>query len=123
MRSLSLDGDALGQRGVATVEVDGQVVAVGPGPIPVGPTTGKRPGVQGPFNQAFHRPFCYIYPDRVPEFAHFAAYMTTTWTMIGNGHACALPYSRRALAGDRQRIWPRPGGRRDREPAGALHLG
>ncbi|MCB9549344.1 MAG: prolyl oligopeptidase family serine peptidase [Myxococcales bacterium] len=105
VRSLVLDGDALQAKGVATVAVDGMAVPVAPGPLAVGPTTGKRRGVQGPFNQAFHRPYCYIYPDRVPEFARFAAYMTTTWTMIGNGHACALPYSRRDLAGDRQRVY------------------
>ena len=105
VRSLVLDGDALTARGIEAVEVDGSAVPVAPGPLVVGPTTGKRVGVQGPFNQAFQRPFCYIYPDDVPELADYAAYLASTWTLIGNGHSCALPASRRALAGDRQPIY------------------
>lgn len=105
VRSLVLDGAALDARGIRTIEIDGERLDVTPGPMPVGPTTGKRPGIQGPFNQAFHRPSCYLYPDGVPELADFAAFMSTTWAFIGNGAACALPHSKRALIGDRQPIY------------------
>jgi dienelactone hydrolase len=94
VRSLILDGDRLMEAGIEEVLVDGTALPVVAGPIEHGPQTGKRPGVQGPFNQVFHRPFCFIYPDERLELAHFAGYLTSYWALIGNGHACTLPMSK-----------------------------
>ncbi|MBM4396367.1 MAG: prolyl oligopeptidase family serine peptidase [Deltaproteobacteria bacterium] len=98
VRGLVLDGDALAAKGVASVVVDGTAYAVAGGPIAVGPQDGKRPQVQGPFNQVFHRPFCLVYPDDGPPMLRrYAAYLVSAWNVIGNGHACALPLSRAAV--------------------------
>lgn len=93
VRSLVLDGAALTAKGVASVEVDGQAVAVTEGPIPVGPQDGKHPGQYGPYNEVYRRPFCWVYADDAPAFRAQVAYLASTWTFIGNGHSCALPVS------------------------------
>ena len=49
-------------------------------------------------NQAFRKPFCYIYPDGHAAYAKVAAFYTSHWALIGNGHACALPERRAYLA-------------------------
>ena len=103
VRSLVLDGDRLMGLGVTEVVVDGMAQAVMAGSMYVGPASGKRPDVQGPFNQAFHRPFCFIYPDEAPKMAELAAFMTSQWALIGNGHACSLPAS--ALTDDVAADW------------------
>jgi hypothetical protein len=94
IRSLTLDGTALGGRGVATAVVDGTSYEVADGPIAVGPTTGKRHDVYGTFNQAYRRPFCFVHPDEDGLNAQYAAYLASSWTIIGNGHSCAVPFSR-----------------------------
>lgn len=94
VRGMVLDGDALGARGVAQVVADGTSVAVVPGPLPVGPQDGKRPDVYGPFDQVLARPFCFAYPDGRPALADYAAFLASTWSLIGNGASCALPASR-----------------------------
>jgi hypothetical protein len=94
VRSLTLDGTALGGRGVATAVVDGTSYEVADGPIAVGPTTGKRHDVYGTFNQAYRRPFCFVHPDEDGLNAQYAAYLASSWTIIGNGHSCAVPFSR-----------------------------
>jgi poly(3-hydroxybutyrate) depolymerase len=94
VRSLTLDGDALGGLGVTTVTVNGEAVPVGPGALPVGPQDGKRPGLNGPMNEVYRRPFCWVYPDDAPGYAAYAAYQTSYWAIIGNGQSCALPRSR-----------------------------
>ena len=94
VRSLRLDGPALAAKGVKTIVVDGDNLAVGDGPIEVGPQSGKRPGQGGPYNEVLEQPFCYVYPDDGPdEYRRYAAYLLSTWDVIGNGHGCALPLS------------------------------
>ncbi len=93
VRSLELDGDALSGLGITRVSVDGTEVPVMPGALPVGPQTGKRPGLNGPMNEVYARPFCYVYPDASPGYAAYAAYQLSYWAIIGNGQACALPRS------------------------------
>ena len=94
VRSMVLDGGVLRAKGVARVVVDGAAMDVVDGPMPVGPQAGKRPKVNGPFHEVFYRPFCLVYPDDRPTLAAVAAYYTSLWNVIGNGHACALPTSR-----------------------------
>lgn len=94
VRSMVLDGAALRAKGVARAIVDGAEHEVPDGALEIGPQDGKRPGQNGPFYETFYRPFCYVYPDDEPANASVAAYYTTQWNIIGNGHACALPKSK-----------------------------
>ena len=96
LRSLSLDGEILSNLGISTAIVDGEPHEVIEGPMPVGPQDGKRPGVYGPYPEVFQHPFCYVYPDARDRAAykHYAAFQVSMWSIIGNGHGCALPYSR-----------------------------
>jgi hypothetical protein len=94
VRSLVLAGDVLLDRGVSELVADGVSVALVDGPIEIGPQVGKREDVYGPFNQVFHRPFCFAYPDDGPDvFRQYAAYLLSAWSYRGNGHGCALPLS------------------------------
>ncbi len=94
-RSLSLDAAALRQRGVRSLTVDGRAVALTEDRVVVGPQDGKRPGQHGPFDEALRRPWCLVYPDDAPAaLRQFAAYYISTWSVIGNGHGCALPRTR-----------------------------
>jgi len=106
VRSLSVDGSALESIGVRSVEVDGDVQTVVTGALEFGPRTGKRPHVQGPYNQVYRRPFCFVYRDDDGAMADYAAYLTSYWSIIGNGAACALPVSRLtdAIRADRNLI-------------------
>ncbi|MBI2894444.1 MAG: hypothetical protein HYY06_12910 [Deltaproteobacteria bacterium] len=94
VRSMVVDGAALGAIGVSSVVVDGEEHDVPEGPLQIGPEGGKRHDVYGPYNQVYRRPFCFVYPDDESELADYAAYMTSTWSIVGNGRACALPISR-----------------------------
>lgn len=95
VRSMELDGDALLKKGVGEVVVDGASLAVSAGTLKVGPQDGKRPGVHGPFHELFYRPFCFVYPDSGAEAARrYVGFLVSHWSVIGNGHACALPLSR-----------------------------
>jgi pimeloyl-ACP methyl ester carboxylesterase len=89
---MRIDGAALAEKGIARIVVDGTEHATGEA-IEIGPETAKVPGLHGPFNEAFMRPHCYVYPDDEPRYREFAAFMVTTWSFVGNGHACALPIS------------------------------
>ena len=92
LRSMVLDGAALGEKGVTKLVVDGQAVALADSDIEWGPQGGKNEAVQGPFNQVFHRPFCFVYPSSGSEsYQRYASYLISTWNIIGNGHGCALP--------------------------------
>lgn len=96
VRSLVLDGAALEAKGVTEVVVDGTPVAVAAGPLEVGPQDGKNPAQHGPFVQSLHRPFCLVYPDAGEgpgAWRHYAALLVSSWNVIGNGTACALPLS------------------------------
>ncbi len=92
VRSMSIDGAALLAKGITTLTVDDEAVELTDSQIPWGPQSGKTPEVQGPFNQVFHKPFCFAYPaNGNPKYKHYAAYLISTWNIIGNGHGCALP--------------------------------
>jgi hypothetical protein len=94
-RSLTVDGAALRARGVRSLTVDGRAVEHADGPVAVGPQDGKRPGQHGPFDEALRRPWCLVYADDAPAvIRQFAAFYISTWSVIGNGHGCALPRSR-----------------------------
>ena len=93
VRSMVLDGQALSQKGIVTVVVDGTSMPVTAGAMPVGPQTGKRPDLQGPMNQVFHRPFCLVYDASSPVFERYAAYLLQWWSVLGNGQGCSMPRS------------------------------
>ncbi|MBM4354344.1 MAG: hypothetical protein FJ109_11210 [Deltaproteobacteria bacterium] len=91
VRGMVLDGKALKEKGVAKLVVDGKDVALASGPIEWGLQDGKSPSVQGPLNQVFHRPFCFVYPNGGSGiYRDYVQYLVSTWNIIGNGHACAL---------------------------------
>jgi pimeloyl-ACP methyl ester carboxylesterase len=95
VRGLVLNGKALQDKGIKSVDVDGKSHVVSGKDIPIGPQDGKKPGQHGPFNEVMHRPFCFVYEtDGSPVFAEYAAYLVTSWTFIGNGHACSVPFSK-----------------------------
>jgi hypothetical protein len=95
VRALTLDGRALRARGVLRASVDGRMMEVPDGPLAIGPATGKRPGLHGPLDEVFYRPFCLVYPDDGPAaYRRYAAYLLSSWSLLGNGHGCALPASR-----------------------------
>jgi hypothetical protein len=92
VRSMVLDGAALLDKGVTSLTVDDEAVELAAGPLAWGPQAGKNPQVQGPFNQVFHRPFCFVYEEQGhPTYRNYVSYLVSTWNIIGNGHACALP--------------------------------
>ncbi|MFB6375581.1 MAG: hypothetical protein ABEN55_21240, partial [Bradymonadaceae bacterium] len=48
-----------------------------------------------PLNQVFRSPFCFVYPKDGSEYFHeFTSYLVSSWSVRGNGTACAMPYSR-----------------------------
>ncbi len=91
VRSMVVDGGALSASGVRTLELDGATMAVEDGPMRVGPETGKRLGQHGPFNDALVRPFCFVYEG--DAYRDYASWLVSTWSVRGNGAACALPAS------------------------------
>jgi hypothetical protein len=94
VRSMTLDGEALAAKNISRISVNGMTMPVVNGPMDVGPADGKNKTVHGPFNQIFHRPFCYVYyPHERDVFERYVAEQVSYWSMIGNGHACALPVS------------------------------
>jgi poly(3-hydroxybutyrate) depolymerase len=107
VRGLVLDGKALAGKGVTDLAVDGKGVALADGPVTVGPQDGKRADLNGPLNQAFQRPFCLVYPDASVVQRRYAAYLASTWAVIGNGAACAVPVSKvtSSLRADRNLIY------------------
>ena len=94
VRSMTLDGAALTEKGITDIIIDGSNQSVSDGTMDVGPQTGKQVGQTGPMNQVFRSPFCFVYStDASADYQHFAAYLTSIWSLRGNGHACAMPYS------------------------------
>ncbi|MFN3202688.1 MAG: hypothetical protein ACE366_30130 [Bradymonadia bacterium] len=92
VRRMTIDGGALIDAGITTLLVDEQMFEVEAGPMVIGPTEGKRPGQHGPLDEAFYRPFCFVYDTSTPAYAEIAAHLTTYWSFIGNGQACAVPF-------------------------------
>ena len=93
VRSMVLDGAALKSRGIDEITVDGETSAVEDTPMHVGPDDGKKPEQQGPYNQVYRRPFCFVFADGDESMIRHASFMVSTWALLGNGHACALPFS------------------------------
>ena len=93
VRRLEIDGAALRSKGVTAIEVDGERLMLPDGPLLLGEEGGKGPGRSGPFNQVYRAPFCWIYPDEEEQIRTLAAYLSSTWALIGNGQSCALPFS------------------------------
>lgn len=95
VRSLEIDGAALRGLGLAQITVDGDLHDLPDGPLSIGPAAGKQTRVNGPYNQVYHRPFCYVYPDAGDPgsglMAEYAAFLLSDWSIYGNGHGCALP--------------------------------
>ena len=85
VRSLTLNGDALLDRGVSTVSVDGEDITVVAGAIPVGPQEGKNHEVYGPYNQVYRQPFCFAYATRSTPTT------SATWCRTGRSSATAAP--------------------------------
>ncbi len=95
VRSMILDGAALTQAGFISLTVDGTNVPLAQTPIQWGPQDGKTPHVQGPMNQVYHRPFCFVYPQEQDSVVRrYVSFLISSWNVTGNGHACALPYNR-----------------------------
>lgn len=95
VRSMELDGAALDLAGIKMIMADGTPMNVTKGSMPLGPQDGKRPGIHGPINEVFYRPFCFAYADGAPSaYARWAAYVTSSWQVNGNGHGCAVPLSK-----------------------------
>jgi dienelactone hydrolase len=93
VRSLTLDAEGLLSKDVAMVVVDDEAYAVGEDDLWIGPEDGKTPDQYGPVTQVFMKPFCFVYDPAGPdEYRHIADYITMGWTIIGNGHACTLPW-------------------------------
>ncbi|MGM0555351.1 MAG: prolyl oligopeptidase family serine peptidase [Myxococcota bacterium] len=94
VRSMELDTAALDQKGITTLDVDGQTVDVTGDIVEIGPQDGKNEEVSGPLNQAFQRPFCVVYPDSTDDRSReYVSYLISTWALNGNGHACGMPVS------------------------------
>lgn len=94
IRSMTLSAAGLRAHGIARVTVDGTPHDVGTTDLAIGPQSGKRPGVNGPLNEALQRPWCFVYPDDGNViFRRYASYLTSVWSVNGNGHGCALPLS------------------------------
>ncbi len=98
VRTLEIDVKALKSKGLSKITIDGKVHDLSQhkddAPLVLGPTTGKRPGVHGPFNQVMHTPWCWVWPDDKPAYGAYASYLSSTWAIIGNGQGCAVPASR-----------------------------
>lgn len=91
VRSMTIDGAALVEQEVTGLIVDGDEVTVSSELIELGDQDGKNATTYGPFNQVMERPFCLVYPSDGPEaYRHYAAYLLSNWSIIGNGHGCAL---------------------------------
>lgn len=99
VRSLVIDGAALIEAGVTALTIDGQPLALSAEPLFWGPQQGKTPDLQGPMNQVYSRPFCFVYPDETDSIARrYVSFLVSSWNITGNGHACALPSKKLTLA-------------------------
>lgn len=88
--AMSIDGTALMERGVTSLVVDGEAVALESGVIDVGVPALKQGDTYGPFNQVFRRPFCFLYASDESAYAKIARYYASYWQLFGNGRTCGL---------------------------------
>ena len=92
--SLTIDGAALLSRGIESVTINGETRVLEDGSFQVGTPTRKTPEQYGPFNQVLEKPFLFAYAeDEDGVFESYAAYLISTWSVIGNGQAGAIPFS------------------------------
>ena len=92
--ALMLDGGALLSKDVTSLTVNGQGLSLEDGTINVGESVLKSPEQYGPFNQVLEKPFLFAYADDEDGvFESYAAYLISTWSVIGNGHAGAVSIS------------------------------
>jgi fermentation-respiration switch protein FrsA (DUF1100 family) len=99
VEAILLDGAILADTGITNVDVDGVNYLTGSN-IAVGTPKGKRAGQSGPLNQVFHKPFCFVWPDAATPARNVASFMTSWWSLIGNGQACGVPLSRVSVLGN-----------------------
>ncbi|MEM7156721.1 MAG: prolyl oligopeptidase family serine peptidase [Myxococcota bacterium] len=91
VRSLEIDVAQLLGQGITSLTVDGDDVPLDGNVVTLGPTTGKTPEVHGPLNQVFHEPVCFVYAeDGAPQYREYAAFLTSWWSVIGNGQAITV---------------------------------
>lgn len=91
--NLRIDGGALMGKGIDTVVVNGSAYEVRDEVMTHGSDTAKHPEAYGPLVQVFYRPFCLVYGEEKEIWRDYAAFLVSTWNIIGNGHACMLPLS------------------------------
>ncbi|MEN0063362.1 MAG: prolyl oligopeptidase family serine peptidase [Myxococcota bacterium] len=89
-RSLTIDGNALMAKGIANLTVDGEPIPLADGPIEVGPESGKRHDVHGPFAQVMRSPFCFVHAEADGPFAQYAGWLTSFWSNLASGSACSV---------------------------------
>lgn len=91
VRTLEIDTMALQDAGVSALTVDGESVELGGERVVVGPIDGKQPGQQGPFNEVYASPWCWVYEAAGPDvYRDLAGWLASNWAVIGNGYGCAL---------------------------------
>jgi hypothetical protein len=96
--SLSAHTAVLLQAGVRSLTVDGQAVTLSGDWERVG-DGGLREGLAtGPFTAALYRPFCWITPDQGGPALEYTRWLSSVWSIIGNGTSCILPYAQRERA-------------------------
>jgi len=109
VRGLEVEMQPLFDAGVTSITVDGDSHTVTPtGVLDHGLTAGKHPTQYGPLNQLFHRRFCFVYDGSGPAvYRHYAAFLLSYWSIIGNGHGCAVSLAdvTPALADERNLIY------------------
>ncbi len=91
VRGLRIDAAALREGGVTSLDVDGEAVDLSADVAWVGVTDdGKREGLTGPLPQLFERPFCFVVEADDADAMAFAAWMTSSWSVLGNGSAATV---------------------------------
>ena len=105
--SMVIDTQALRAEGVTELVVDGQAADLSGERLTVGDAL-KRPGQHGPIKEALFSRFCFVYPDDAPArsvWREIPVSLMATWSIIGNGAACAVPFSQRDSLGDTNRVY------------------
>lgn len=95
VRSLEIDVAALQEKGILAVvhNMETDYSLADDDTLWIGPEDGKTSEVYGPFNQAFRRPYCYVYSEDGDVWADAAAFHTSYAQLIGHGTACGIPVS------------------------------
>ena len=91
--SLELNTSELSKKGVTSVSVNGESLSLDEERAAWGQESGKNSRAHGPFNQVFHRPFCFVYGSSSDAYQYYASYLSANWAIIGNGSCCTLPLS------------------------------